>query len=295
MGTLDPLASGVLPLGVGAAARLDRFMEGQGKTYEAGIRFGFSTSTDDAAGEVLRRGKPQASLYDKAAAQAYLNSILGAQKQLPPVYSAIKVNGERSYAAARKGRIIDLEPRDIVVHEAQLLGIDEAEDGFEPIWHVRFRVSKGTYLRSLARDAGIALGCPAHISSLRRTACGAISLDDCVSLEALESRELSELPLLDPVKILGYRFVFCEGRAAAALENGAFIGTDNLDLFTYAHVQASPSCACTSGVMSSNAALHEAERICMIRENELKAVYRYDSARASLRPECVFQQGVRRG
>lgn len=291
-GTLDPLASGVLPICVGAATRLDQYLTGHDKTYEVDIRFGVGTDTDDAAGEVVKRGAPARALFDEGVAETYLRSIIGPQKQLPPVYSAIKVQGKRAYAAAREGAIIDLAPRDIVVHDARLVRIAEAPDSFDPVWTVSFSVSKGTYIRSLARDAGIALGCPAHVAALRRTRCGSVSLDDCMPLDAIGSVEPA---LLDPVKVLGLRFAFCAGEVAAKLGNGMSLRADAVELFEYRAARAMRGCACTSGVVASCAPARDGERVCMIADNRLKAIYRYDAARRGLRPDCVFQVGVQRG
>lgn len=294
-GTLDPLASGVLPICVGAAARLDRYMTGHGKTYEVDIRFGEGTSTDDAAGEVIKTGKPSSRLFDKDVAREYLASIIGPQKQLPPVYSAIKVHGEKAYEAARSGRVINLEPRDVSIYEADLLSISETDDTFAPVWTVRFAVSGGTYIRSLARDAGIALGCPAHVSALRRVRCGSVRLSDCMQLEALGSLSLDDLPLLDPVKVLGFRFVFCGDEVARKLQNGNAVCADGLEVFDYSSLVSATDCACTSGVVRSDDPLRENEPVCMIADNRLKAVYRFDGQKRQLKPECVFQVGVSRG
>lgn len=291
-GTLDPLASGVLVVCVGPATRLDRFLVGHDKRYEAGIRFGFSTTTDDAAGDPTRRGKPAASLFDESFARSYLESIVGARQQLPPAYSAVKVAGTRSYAAARKGKVIDLSPREIHIHAAELLGIDEAPDSFDPVWAVRLHVSKGTYVRSIARDAGAALGCPAHLAWLRRTASGAVALDDCTSLEGVRRGAPVKL---DPVRALGFRVTFCEGGAARALANGSPIDADGLAVCAYAPHAGAASCACTSGLMPSDAPLADGEPVCMVADGRLRAVYAADGGAGRLRPLCVFAQGVERG
>ncbi|WP_165246793.1 tRNA pseudouridine(55) synthase TruB [Adlercreutzia sp. ZJ141] len=291
-GTLDPLASGVLPICVGAATRLDQYLTGHDKTYEVDIRFGVGTDTDDAAGNVVKRGVPARALFDENVAETYLHSIVGPQKQLPPAYSAIKVQGKRAYAAAREGTIIDLAPRDIVVRDARLMSITEAPDSFDPVWTVLFSVSKGTYIRSLARDAGIALGCPAHVAALRRIRCGNVGLDDCMQLDALGS---VEPVLLDPIKMLGFRFVFCSENLSAKVASGMSMRCDAVELFEYSRVTTMLGCACTSGVVASCEPLHDGERICMIADNRLKAIYRYDATRRGLRPDCVFQVGVQRG
>ena len=202
-GTLDPLASGVLPLCVGPATRLDQFLTGHDKSYVVSVVFGAATDTDDCDGEVIRTGVVPDEVFDPFFASVFVGGLVGKSKQLPPVYSAIKVGGTKACDAARKGRVIDLAPRDIEVYSAELLGIGGA-DGTEPArWDIAFKVSKGTYIRALARDIGNSLGCPAHVGALRRTAAGAIGIADCVTLEVLE--EMGERSALDPLKVLGVR------------------------------------------------------------------------------------------
>ena len=204
-GTLDPLASGVLPLCVGPATRLDQFLTGHDKSYVVSVVFGAATDTDDCDGEVIRTGVVPDEVFDPFFASVFVGGLVGKSKQLPPVYSAIKVGGTKACDAARKGRVIDLAPRDIEVYSAELLGIGGA-DGAEPArWDIAFKVSKGTYIRALARDIGHSLGCPAHVGALRRTAAGAIGIADCVTLEVLE--EMGERAALDPLKVLGMLFI----------------------------------------------------------------------------------------
>ena len=143
-GTLDPLASGVLPLCVGPATRLDNYLTGHDKSYVVSVVFGAATDTDDCEGQVIRTGEVPEEIFDPFFATTFVASLVGKSKQLPPAYSAIKVNGEKAYEAARKGRIIDLTPRDIEVYAAELLGI-YGLDGLEPPrWDIAFSVSKGT-------------------------------------------------------------------------------------------------------------------------------------------------------
>ncbi len=182
-GTLDPMATGVLPICVGPATRLGAYLTGHDKRYRVSIAFGAGTDTDDAAGTVVRTGEVPDRVLDPEFAAAFVASLVGRRKQMPPAYSAIKVNGKKSYEAARAGNIIDLAPRDIEVYDARLLGVHEGDGEELPSWDVSFEVSKGTYIRSLARDAGVALGCPAHVAALERTELGLLTLEECVSLE----------------------------------------------------------------------------------------------------------------
>lgn len=293
-GTLDPQATGVLPILVGPAARLDRYLTGHRKAYVARIAFGTATSTDDAEGEPIKVGPLTPELSSEPFARSTLASFLGPQRQIPPVYSAIKVNGVRSYAATRKGAIIDLEPRDIVVHEAELLDIDDADGMLS--WAVRFDVSKGTYIRALARDVGRAVGVPAHLSGLRRECVGELTLDGCINLETLA--EVGTRAALDPVKLLGYPVGFVAQEARRAFDNGNRLAADGLSLFEYA----APSrcaehdlCACTSGLHPFSGPLEDGMLVSVVSEGALKAIYRYVSAERSWRSDCTFSKGVSRG
>ncbi|MBQ3106575.1 MAG: tRNA pseudouridine(55) synthase TruB, partial [Eggerthellaceae bacterium] len=124
-GTLDPLASGVLPICVGPAARLDAYMTNHDKRYVVQVVFGASTDTDDCMGSVLNTGSVPSRLYSEEFATDFVAGLVGKHRQLPPVYSAIKVNGEKACDAARKGRIIDLTPREIEVYDARLVSMEE--------------------------------------------------------------------------------------------------------------------------------------------------------------------------
>lgn len=199
-GTLDPLASGVMVVGIGQATRLLGMLTLDTKSYVAEIRFGSETSTDDAEGDVVRKAPCPDALFDRAAAEEILRGMLGPQQQVPPAYSAISVNGVRSYKRARAGEDVELAARPIEVRSADLIALSTCEGA--PVWTVAFTVSKGTYIRALARDMGRAAGSAAHLSALRRTASGCISLGACVPLDGLDVRTACE-HMIDPVKALG--------------------------------------------------------------------------------------------
>jgi tRNA pseudouridine55 synthase len=166
-GTLDPMATGLLVLGVGRATRLLRFLGDLSKTYEGTMRLGVETDTLDADGEEVRRREVHVAPETVRTAMA---SLVGGSLQRPPAYSAVKVGGRKLYEAARAGEPIDAEPRPIVVEAFELLTLDGHD--------VRFRVvcSGGTYVRVLAADVGVALGCGAHLTELRRTAVGPLEV-----------------------------------------------------------------------------------------------------------------------
>ena len=294
-GTLDPMATGVLPVCVGPATRLGAYLTGHDKRYRVRIAFGAGTDTDDAEGRVLRTAPVPARVLDPEFARAFVAGLVGARKQMPPAYSAVKVGGTKSYEAARSGSIIELKPRDIVVHDALLLGVREAANGCDlPSWDVEFHVSKGTYIRALARDAGAALGCPAHVAALERTALGLLSLEECVSLEALA--DLGDRAALDPVRLLGARFAFAQGDMAARVANGAALGSAELPLFERRRTtSALELCACTAGVRESCEPPKDGELVAVVSDNRLAALYGYDGARDRFKARCVFQTGVSRG
>ncbi len=183
-GTLDPLASGVLPLAFGEATKTVNWAMDGKKTYRFRVKWGYETSTDDLEGEA----GPVSGL---AAAQQDIESILprfiGAVQQKPPSYSAIKVSGERAYDLARAGEVVDLAARTVTIESLQI-------ENHDPEGETTFIVqcSKGTYVRSIARDLGRVLGCLGHVTLLRRLSVGPFSENHAISLEKLE--ELSHKP-----------------------------------------------------------------------------------------------------
>ena len=289
-GTLDPLASGVLPICVGPATRLDKYLVGHRKTYVARIVLGTETTTGDAEGEVIAQAPLYAELLDEAYARAQVEALIGTHEQIPPVYSAVKVNGKKAYEQARKGEEVKLEPRKVEVHWADLCDIYESNDGSIE-WLVIFEVSKGTYIRTLAQDLGRSLGCYAHLGGLERKRAGGISLDDCVSLETLE--QLKTDVALDPVRVLGYRFAFADN-ISREISNGASVYTHALPLCKPYPDPHDEMCACTSSIMPSDDMPYDGELISVIVENKLKAIYRFDAKRNAWIADCVFSKGVAR-
>ena len=175
-GTLDPLATGVLVLALGAATRLVQFIDNSDKTYRATLRLGETTTTYDADGEIVER---RPVTVDRAAVEAALPDFCGAIEQVPPMYSAIKVKGQKLYKLARQGKEIERAPRPVMIYRLDVL------DWALPDVTIEVACSAGTYVRSLAHDLGQTLGCGAHLSALTRTAAGAFRLEDAYTLEAL--------------------------------------------------------------------------------------------------------------
>ena len=303
-GTLDPLATGLLVVGVGPATRLSPYLTDHDKTYEARIVFGVPTDTDDADGRVMEPPSADelAERIERVCgldAESVCADLVGTVDQLPPAYSAIKKGGVTAYRAARAGEALELETRRVTVHAAEFLGAvtvterlavrgsggdagapgaagdeavcgesvcDEAvsnEDAYDesagaagapgaydgsapaagasgaydgsarlevelPCWDVRLSVSKGTYIRSIARDLGAVLGCGAHVGALRRVAVGGFDVSRAVTLDGLAGivDAGGEIPWCDPAELLGFpiveltpqmeRDVACGRRLAAA-------------------------------------------------------------------------------
>lgn len=223
-GTLDPLASGVLPIALGEATKLAGYLLNGRKGYRFTLAFGAATSTDDAEGEVVETS-PVRPAPD--AIHAVLPQFLGPIQQQPPAYSALKVDGKRAYARARAGEAVSLPTREITIHSLLLVAADEQRATFD------VACSKGTYVRSLARDLARMLGTVGHVSMLRRTGAGAfqleaaLPLDKCVELLQGPEPEQALLPLtagLDDIPVLAVTPLEAE-----ALRTGRRIERPQLD------------------------------------------------------------------
>jgi tRNA pseudouridine55 synthase len=192
-GSLDPLATGVLPLCFGEATKFSQYLLDADKAYESTFVLGAVTATGDAEGQVLQ--EQDASSITQDAVALALRAFEGEIEQVPSMFSAIKQNGQPLYKLARQGIEVERKPRTVVIKQLQLLAF---RAGVKPEVDISLRCSKGTYVRSLAEDLGKALGCGAFVSALRRTAAGPFSIDDSVTLGALEAlRGNDELPRMD--------------------------------------------------------------------------------------------------
>ena len=178
-GTLDPLATGLLPLFAGPATRLNEYLGAYDKAYEATLLLGAATDTDDSEGEVISTAPIEG--IGAAEIEAALAGFRGGIDQLPPSYSAVKRGGVAAHRAARAGEPLELEPRRVTIHELSLASYEP------PHARLAMRVSTGTYVRAIARDLGAALGCGAHVVEMRRTAIGAVGADDAHPPEAFEA------------------------------------------------------------------------------------------------------------
>lgn len=176
-GTLDPMATGVLVVFLGRATRAVELCENDEKEYIAGLRLGEITNTQDITGQVLER---RDGTVTREALTAALEGFLGPQQQIPPMYSAVKIGGRKLYELARKGQTVERKPRDIVIHELELLSLEGCEA------KIRVKCSKGTYVRTLCHDIGLALGTGGCLSALTRTKAGRFTLADTVTLEEIQ-------------------------------------------------------------------------------------------------------------
>jgi len=223
-GTLDPMATGVLVVLVGPAARLAPYLTAAEKSYVARIVFGAQTDTDDADGCIIANASVPDEVGDPFFATGTVASLVGVHEQIPPAYSAIKRNGQIAYEVARKGESLDLPARTIEVTHAALVGVELAP----PAWDVEFVVSKGTYIRALARDLGLAMDTVAHLGALRRTRSGALSLEEAVSLDDMnEPADVAAL-FADPITALGLPVAHVGSGLAAPVANG--VQLDSLQL-----------------------------------------------------------------
>ncbi|GAB3688966.1 tRNA pseudouridine(55) synthase TruB [Angustibacter aerolatus] len=197
-GTLDPMATGVLVVGVNRATRLLTHLVGADKTYRATVRLGQATVTDDAEGEVTQTADPAAvAALTAADVEQALATLRGPIEQVPSAVSAIKVDGQRAYARVRSGEQVALAARPVTVHRLDLLG-SRPGDGLLDL-DVECDVSSGTYVRALARDLGAALGVGGHLTALRRTRVGPYDLDRCRTLEQL-GESFTVLPLAEAAR-----------------------------------------------------------------------------------------------
>ena len=179
-GTLDPMATGVLPVFVGRATRGVEFFEHAEKTYETTLRLGLTTDTEDISGTVLTE---QDVFVTGDQLEQVLQQFRGEILQVPPMYSALKINGKKLYELARAGKEVERQPRPVAIHELTLLGMEA--DGI----HLRVRCSKGTYIRTLCKDIGQALGCGGCMAALRRVQAGEYTAEEAVTLEQLLNAE----------------------------------------------------------------------------------------------------------
>jgi tRNA pseudouridine55 synthase len=228
-GTLDPAATGVLAVCVDDAVKLQQWLAGGDKAYDATVAFGAATDTEDAEGEVTARG--DASAIDAAAVRAALPRLVGEIEQVPPMYSAVRVGGRRLHEAARAGEEVERAPRRVTVHALELSGLERGE-GDLVLARIAVRCGKGTYVRTLAAELGRALGVPAHLAALRRTEASGFPLASAIPLEEAEAlgradRAALRARLVPPAAALAFLPAVTLGAAEArALAQGKVLRRD---------------------------------------------------------------------
>lgn len=219
-GTLDPAATGVLPVALGGATRLIEYLTDTKKGYRATVALGITTTTDDAAGEPIEQ-QPVPPL-DRAALEAVLPAFRGPLLQVPPMYSALHHQGKRLYELARAGQTVERPPRAVTIERLEL--VPTAALPLEPpISHFVLAVvcSKGTYIRALARDIGAALGCGAHLAALERTAVGGFHIQQAIPLDTLHTADDIARSLLPPeIAIATWPQVILTTDQSRAVRNG---------------------------------------------------------------------------
>ena len=225
-GTLDPMATGVLILGIGSATRLLTYLVGADKDYDATIRLGVATTTDDAEGEIT--GVTSAAHVTDAQIVEGMRALTGHIEQRPSTVSAIKVDGKRAYARVRAGEQVDLATRPVQVAQFEMRTRSRHDEVIDLDVHVR--VSSGTYVRALARDLGAGLGVGGHLTSLRRTRVGSVTLAMCHALSALEGLSASRLPILPLADALAavMPVVHLPGPLAVRARHGARLSVTDL-------------------------------------------------------------------
>ncbi len=272
-GTLDPFASGVLPIMVGPATRLSNYFKFCKKEYVAQIKFGIATDTEDLTGNVIAKKEIDNQLFDSEFANQILSDFVGDIEQIPPKYSAIKVGGKKAYELARGGREVDIPKRKVTVFNAELLSIFKDDEDASPIWEIKFLVSSGTYIRSLARDIGLYANSIAHVFKLQRTSVGGISIEDCVSVDDLKGEFEFEKFIIDPIKVLPFpfievspdeeKFVAC-GNFLKLVGKEDYINSSRGDLFFVGN------------------------------KKKVLAIYKFDESENKLKAETVFSKGILR-
>ena len=195
-GTLDPFAEGVLPICIGKATRLIEFLEDE-KAYIGTVQFGKSTDTYDVDGKIINTSEKQISFEDLENA---LKDFRGEIEQTPPIYSAIKINGKKLYEYAREGKEIEIKPRKVCIQKLEILSFDEIKQQAE----LYIECSKGTYIRSIANDLGLALQTYGYLTKLVRVKAGKFTLRESVELNKLNSKEECLAHLISPIEKLNY-------------------------------------------------------------------------------------------
>ncbi len=222
-GTLDPMATGVLPIFVGRATALSSLVLAADKKYIAEIKLGVTTDTCDITGEVLEKHDANVSQSD---IENVLEKFKGKISQIPPMYSALKKDGVRLYDLARQGKTVEIEPREIEVFDLSVINPIDSENCFSVFCHV----SKGTYIRSLARDIGEALGCGATLTVLQRVETAGFDISECVDLAELNEENISNFLLNEEIAVKHLRALSVTKNQATRFCNGGQLAFERLNI-----------------------------------------------------------------
>lgn len=265
-GTLDPAVEGVLPICIGQATRVAEYLTDAGKTYEAVISIGKSTTTEDAEGEAVETDESYKSVSRQQLLEV-LQSLTGRIEQTPPMFSAVKVNGKRLYEYARKGEVVERPTRTVTIYSLQLLDDSTVFEGEEITFRIRIACSKGTYIRTLAVQIGEKLGYPAHMSSLVRTASGTFTEENCVTIEQVENL-MNEGNIQNIILPVEY-----------ALANYPFVEID----------QSNDKQIINGQVLPMHAFLKESDKIVFSKQGKALAVYiAHPTKDGFMKPEKMF-------
>lgn len=227
-GTLDPNATGVLPLLLGNATKISKYLINHDKEYEAVIKLGAKTTTADVEGKIIEEKEVNKEKLKKENIEEVLKSFIGKQQQIPPIYSAIKVNGKKLYEYARQGKEVEIKARNIEIYDLKLLKIDSKNDELT----INVKCSKGTYIRSLCEDIAVKLETIGYMKELNRIQVGEFNIKDSVTIEEFKANIENK----DYSNIIGIEKIFKEipeitikQREYEKYLNGVKIDTDNMD------------------------------------------------------------------
>lgn len=230
-GTLDPGVEGVLPICIGQATRIAEYLTDAGKVYEAIISIGRTTTTEDAEGETVAQDQTTKS-FSREQLLGVLATLTGVIEQTPPMFSAVKVNGKRLYEYARKGETVERPTRQVTIYALELLDEIEQYEGQEITFPVRIACSKGTYIRTLAVQIGEALGYPAHMKELVRTASGTFTRDNCFTLaqvaELMDAEQAATCILPVEYALADYPYIEITAANEKEIFNGQVLPADAL-------------------------------------------------------------------
>ncbi|WP_342534089.1 tRNA pseudouridine(55) synthase TruB [Lysinibacillus sp. FSL K6-0057] len=230
-GTLDPGVEGVLPICIGQATRIAEYLTDAGKTYEAIISIGRTTTTEDAEGETVEENLT-IKKFSREQLLEVLASLTGVIEQTPPMFSAVKVNGKRLYEYARKGESVERPTRQVTIYDLELLDELAQYEGQEITFPVRIACSKGTYIRTLAVQIGEALGYPAHMKELVRTASGTFTQDNCFTLaqvaELMGAEQVATCILPVEYALADYPYIEITNANEKEIFNGQVLPADAL-------------------------------------------------------------------